>query len=141
MTARAWGAGYRQTTVCIDSYENGIFAGRFYNPYLKEGKSFQSITQFLLEMEQVLDALDFPKAFAVTRTFMQAPAHKSNLSELSNRVGKAATFSIQVLFRQNASWQGSVVWMEGGQEQGFRSVLELILLMDNALKRESEEAS
>ena len=141
MTARAWGAGYRETTVCIDSYENGIFAGRFYNPYLSEGKRFQSITQFLLEMEQVLDAMDFPKAFAVTRTFMQAPAHKSNSSEVVNRTGKAATFSVRVLFRQNASWQGSVIWLEGGLEQSFRSVLELILLMDNALKQETEKAS
>ena len=47
--------------------------------------------------------------------------------------GALASFSIRLLFRQNASWQGILTWIEGGQEQYFRSVLELVLLMDNAL--------
>ena len=47
--------------------------------------------------------------------------------------GKLATFYVRILFRQNASWQGSVAWLEGGSEQRFRSVLELLLLLDSAL--------
>lgn len=136
MTTRAWGAEYRTTTVCIDSYENGILAGRFYNPYLDGGKSFQSITQFLLEMEQALDAMDFPKAFTSTRTFAPPPEYETGPPETGYQPGKAATFAVRILFRQNASWQGSVTWMEGRQEQSFRSVLELILLIDNALSFE-----
>ena len=31
------------------------------------------------------------------------------------------TFIIRVQHRQNASWQGSVQWVEGGKEQHFRS--------------------
>ena len=42
--------------------------------------------------------------------------------------------SVRILFRQNASWQGSVLWREGGQEERFRSALELVLLMDSALR-------
>lgn len=41
---------------------------------------------------------------------------------------------MRILFRQNASWQGSVLWREGGQEERFRSALELVLLMDSALR-------
>jgi len=47
--------------------------------------------------------------------------------------GEQETFDVKILFRQNASWQGSVVWLEQKQEQSFRSVLELILLFDSAL--------
>jgi len=133
MTTRAWGAEYRTTTVCIDSYENGVLSGRFYNPYLPEGKSFRSMAQFLLEMEQVLDAMDFPKAFAATRTFSPPPEHETGPPGTEYRPGDEATFAVRILFRQNASWQGSITWIEGRQEQSFRSVLELILLMDNAL--------
>lgn len=50
--------------------------------------------------------------------------------------GKRATFALRVLFRQNASWQGSVTWLEGGQEESFRSVLELLMLMNSALTEE-----
>lgn len=133
MTTRAWGNEYRTTTVCIDSYENGVLTGRFYNPYLEGGKSFQSMTQFLLEMEQALDAMDFPKAFTATRTFAARPDHETGPPGIDFRPGDEATFTVRVLFRQNASWQGSVAWLEGKQEQSFRSALELILLMDNAL--------
>ena len=56
--------------------------------------------------------------------------------------GKVATFTIRVLFRQHTSWQGTILWLEKNMEQSFRSVLELILLMDSALRRiETEEAS
>jgi hypothetical protein len=45
---------------------------------------------------------------------------------------------VRVLFRQNASWQGSVTWMEGRQEESFRSALELLLLMKSALDQKQE---
>ena len=45
------------------------------------------------------------------------------------------TFIIRVQHRQNASWQGSVQWVEGGKEQHFRSALELIKMMDEALEQ------
>jgi len=136
MTTRAWGNGYRLTTVCIDSYENSELCGRFYNPYLSGGHSFQSVTQFLLGMEQALDAMDFPRAFNTVRTFAPAPDHEAGSLDADYAPGKQATFTVRVLFRQNASWQGSVTWMEGRQEQSFRSVLELILLIDSALNIE-----
>ena len=44
-----------------------------------------------------------------------------------------ATFQSTVLFRQNASWQGSLIWREKELDAPFRSVLELIGLIDNAL--------
>ena len=46
--------------------------------------------------------------------------------------GDVATFAVRVLFRQNASWQGSILWVEGDREESFRSVLELIFLLDSA---------
>lgn len=52
--------------------------------------------------------------------------------------GKLATFYVRILFRQNASWQGTVLWSEGGQEERFRSALELALLLDSALEQVSE---
>ena len=45
---------------------------------------------------------------------------------------------MRILFRQNASWQGSVTWLEGGRDESFRSVLELLLLMHSALETEQD---
>ena len=133
MTTGIKGEAFRTTTVCIDSYENGVPKGRFYNRCLPEGKVFQSITQFLVEMEQTLDDVKYPKSFAELRTFAPPADSETGPPEPQLQTGAEATFSVRILFRQNASWQGSVIWLEGRQEQSFRSVLELILLIDNAL--------
>lgn len=57
---------------------------------------------------------------------------KENLEKIKN-VASSATFSVQILFRQNCSWQGEIVWFEGEKRLRFRSLLEMITLMDEAL--------
>ena len=134
MTSKTKGEELRTITVCIDHYQDGVPAGRFYTPIFPEGKSFRSLTQVLLEIEQFLDSMEFPKAFHELRRFAPAATDASlPISGTPPRPGASATFSIRILFRQNASWQGRVTWLEGKREQVFRSALELILLMDNAL--------
>lgn len=127
------GAEYRVTTVCIDSCENGILVGRLYNPFLSEGKPFLSTMQFLLEMEHLLNSMNFPQSSSRIRTFLPMEDHNTGPPERSYRMGEIATFEMRILFRQNVSWQGSLCWLEAKQEQHFRSVLELIFLIDNAL--------
>ena len=134
MAQRVWGEGYRTTLVCVDSFEKGVPRGRFFNPYMESEQSFESLTQFLQSMETVLDSMDFPRAFQTVRTFAPLPNNNSPPGEETGRTGKLATFAIRILFRQNASWQGSVTWLEGKSEQSFRSALELILLMSTALE-------
>lgn len=47
--------------------------------------------------------------------------------------GKRATFVVQVQFQQNATWQGTIQWLDQKKVQNFRSTLEMIRLMDEAL--------
>ena len=51
------------------------------------------------------------------------------------------TFVVEVVGQQNASWQGSVNWVNTGKKEHFRSALELIRLIDSALEedRKTEE--
>ena len=49
------------------------------------------------------------------------------------------TFTVTVNFTQNATWQGHIHWAEKNQKQTFRSALEMLKLMDNALVEVSEE--
>ena len=48
------------------------------------------------------------------------------------------TFEVRVRFMQNSTWQGEIHWLEANQMQNFRSVLEMIKLMDEALTDETE---
>lgn len=140
MAARAWGEEYRTTLVCVDSYENGVPKGRFYNPCMPAAKSFYGVTQFLQEMDAILEQMDFPKSFTARRTFSPNRKPMETDEQQQKLTGDQATFALRVLFRQNASWQGSVTWLEGRQEQSFRSVLELILLLDSAMNYQDASA-
>lgn len=124
----------RAMLVCVDSSEKGVWTGRYYNSSLKKGESFRSLVDFLMKMEKTLDQMYFPQSFSAVRRFTQE--EETELIGASNeecQTGKAATFLIRILFRQNASWQGSILWLEGKREESFRSVLELIFLVNDAL--------
>lgn len=124
----------RTTFVCVDSYENKIPKGRLYNSFLDSGIEFVGVMDFLLNMENMFADINSPQEFTAKRSFRKSSGKVQSVPTEENiMVGKLATFSIRLLFRQNASWQGSVAWREGKSEESFRSVLELFLLMDSAL--------
>jgi len=134
------GEDRRTTVLCIDTYQEDEPAGRIYTPNSEKGVQFRGLTAFFRQMEAALDTMDLPQSFTVMRTFGRNPVRESEaLSGTGVREGSLATFLIRILFRQNASWQGSVTWLEGGQSQSFRSALELILLMDSVLKQDENE--
>ncbi|MBP7349179.1 MAG: hypothetical protein KA965_10895 [Butyrivibrio sp.] len=55
--------------------------------------------------------------------------------------GKESTFIVQVQYRQNATWQGQVVWAEENRKEHFRSALELIKLIDSAMEEQRNGAA
>jgi len=49
------------------------------------------------------------------------------------------TFIIQVKGTDNGTWQGTVDWVEEKKKVAFRSVLELIRLMDSSISIQEEQ--
>ena len=44
------------------------------------------------------------------------------------------TFVVQVRYRRNGTWQGTVSWMNGGNKSSdFRSALEMLKLMEDTM--------
>ena len=124
----------RKITICIDSYDNGILEGCFYTPS-RDSEGFTSLIQFLLKMEEYLDDRQQPQSYTSARRFtslLEPDAPGGCTSSFCK--GSKATFELQILFRQHSSWQGLLTWREGSAEQSFRSVLELVMLMDSALR-------
>lgn len=131
---RPYGNEYRTTMVCIDGYDGGVPSGRLYNPALPGGARFESLMEFILCTEALLDGMQFPQSFTAVRAFAPPVQAPPSQAEEEAQHGKRATFALRILFRQNASWQGSVQWLEENREQSFRSALELFLLLDSALR-------
>ena len=55
----------------------------------------------------------------------------TNMNNDSGR--RKGTFIVKVEYCQNGTWQGKVVWAEENRTERFRSMLELIKLMDEAM--------
>ncbi len=54
-------------------------------------------------------------------------------------LGNSQNFVVTVRSQENHTWQGTVSWVEGKQQSNFRSVLELLHLMDSAITPEEED--
>lgn len=134
---RMWENGYRTTIVCVDTYDRNNVTGRLYNPFLPKGEEFQGLMDLIWKMEALLDGMQFPQPFTEDRSFRERKVKLSSATAgMETKKGKVGTFAVRILFRQNASWQGTVSWVEGKQERNFRSALELLKSMDSALYRE-----
>lgn len=131
---RIRGDASRTTLICVDSYAQRVPQGRYYCGREEQGGTFQSLSQLLVGMEHNLDSANIPQSFTAVRSFSVMPEEKQReIADENARNGELATFAVRIFFRQHTSWQGSVTWLEERCEQPFRSVLELILLMDSAL--------
>ena len=118
--------------LCVDSYENKVLVGRIYNVLRDSSVPFISTMDMLIKLDALLDESKVVQAYSIKRVFTPNTATDSLSQTGSVEEGKLATFSIKLLFRQNASWQGAVHWCDGHSEETCRSVRELLLLMDNA---------
>ena len=57
---------------------------------------------------------------------------------MNKRLKKKQTFIIEVVDTQDSTWQGKVNWVNGKKEQAFRSVMELLRLVDSVVGDEKE---
>ena len=120
--------------ICVDSYEQRVLSGRYLNYGPEETEhTFHGVMQLLAGMEQILDDADYLQPTHAMHSFASKLSRAKEPQERLCRNGKTATFVVKILFRQHTSWQGSVTWLEENVEQPFRSVLELLLLIDSAL--------
>lgn len=117
----------------IDEYDNDIPVGRFHCPALGESGGFRSMTQLLMRIDQCLDIQNAPQAFCHVRSFSPGAGPWSDPEDPAGvRPGSVATFTLQLHFRRNASWQGTLTWQETRDVIPFRSALELIYLINSA---------
>ena len=56
---------------------------------------------------------------------------------LLSKHGDIGTFIVRVQHRQNSSWQGRITWMEEDKTIQFRSVWEMIKLIESAVDQVS----
>lgn len=126
----------RTSVIKIISYTHKSMKGFLVNPYFEKEVYFENLTQLVFLIEGMLDDLNCPQKGMESRNFRREGAAAPRVTESTAPPEDSqvlASFKLNILFRQNASWQGSVVWIEQRMESQFRSLLELIFLMDSVL--------
>ena len=141
MQGKLYGEVYRRTLVCVDACEQRAISGRMYHSSMEYGLQFHSLMELLLDMDELLDEIQLPQATVEMRTFgkRRRSLRGTPVPIVREWTGEIATFEVRVLYRQNASWQGTIKWIEGKKESQFRSVMELLTLVDSALSGGEEK--
>jgi len=131
---------YRTSIIAVDEYNNADFSGKLYNPFYNKCIQIKSFQQLVKELDTLMDEIGCPMSGMEKRTFTKHLHADSETLFLANKTqvpkGKIGTFAIRIQYRNNASWQGTIKWMEGDAEEYFRSVIELFWLLDSAMKSE-----
>lgn len=125
--------------ICIDSIHNNCISGSISGQRLSSPIYFSDINDFIVQIDALFDIQKFPKAFQKIRSFTnkRLPSVPATLTteEMKTQtnsdplLGKHITFLLNISSRQNASWQGVVDWMDGNENQHFKSTLEFIRLL------------
>ncbi len=136
--------------VYVDSFAEMELSGRIFSP-LGRTIPFNGVLFLLNDLNEICDSIHYPQSTHQLRSFVPEPSrnkpHAMEEAETVDQIvekekkevrGAAATFVVQVRFRQNATWQGTVRWTDTGKTQNFRSTLELINLMEGALTSSGE---
>lgn len=121
----------------ITSYEAKNFRGWVYNEHFRKRIDFLDLCGMLSAMESLYDTLSFPQAAFQPRHFGKLKKSgilaRGAVPEMDMEQKDRATFVVHVQFRQNATWQGTIQWVDTNKTQSFRSTLEMIKLIDEAL--------
>ena len=138
----------------ITDSANGHFCGEICNLLYEETIPFQGLDEAFLRMDQMMDELGCPQAATELCSFPRGKKQRADETEhativemrawrckrywdkgfMQSRLSRKPQIQIEVLYRQNATWQGRISLMRPFEPRCkcFRSVLELIHLIHSA---------
>lgn len=53
---------------------------------------------------------------------------------------KKGTFILEIMDTQNQNWQGRVEWVQGQKKETFRSLMELLTLIDSVVGEDEKKS-
>lgn len=128
---------------CVDAACDERISGRVFSRRFTRAVAFSDLTDLILQLDKVFDRQGFPQAFQRGRTFLRSETDADYIADdpacgiseesvLAQR-GGVLTFDITVVSRRNTNWQGTVCWVDSGEQQEFSGVMELLRLLQQKL--------
>jgi hypothetical protein len=128
--------------LCVDRLGAAGPAGQLFHSYRTDAVPFGGADEMIFHMEDLYDTLNFPHPGTNERSFIPAKKTEAHFTErdrimkdetLLSKHGDLGTFIVRVQHRQNSSWQGRITWMEQDKTISFRSVWEMVKLIESAV--------
>lgn len=110
-----------EAILLVTSYNNGQMQGWLTHSRLDSPIEIHSVPHLLFSIDEYL--------LQENRVISYRAFEPTGLDKLPH----IATLRINILFRENFTWQGLLVWEEQQKEASFRSIWELIQILDEIL--------
>ncbi len=142
--------------ICIEDNRDADYQGLLYHQYSDDPIEFDGTADMMMKMEALFDEWDFPQRGLAARKFdrknrdelkrkkinpdddrlpIEIIADKCGVRNVQNKSGKLGTYVVQVVYRQDASWQGHVIIKASDEKYDFNSALELVRLIDSSVNK------
>lgn len=130
VTRLPYGLGKKMCEVAVRNYEDHNMSGDVSHPAVEDRRTFYNEFELREKIAEMIDPL--PENARDHSVIIPRSFHVEN-----GNYGPA-TFVVRVLFRRNATWQGTIGWKEKRCQVSFRSFMELLLLMHEAVARSGQ---
>ena len=130
VTRLPYGLGKKMCEVAVRNYEDHNMSGDVSHPAVEDRRIFYNEFELREKIAEMIDPLPEnakEHSVIIPRSFY-----------VENGNYGPATFVVRVLFRRNATWQGTISWKEKRCQVSFRSFMELLLLMHEAVARSGQ---
>jgi|GEM_PF-1179313 len=131
--------------ITIDTFEDGVIAGRIYNPTRQEPMAYRDWHGFLMAVNNLLDANGNPMPAMELRGFTGAsvsarythrPALVHQYEDFLDTKGDIATYDLVINSRHEATWQGILI--DGDDACEFTHLMTLMKRMTDTLEEETQ---
>jgi len=130
--------GVQHFIICVDDFKNGELSGKLFCGINQQATPYSGVMPLLSLIEGTLDEItpmqQFEQRRSLRRVMVPIGETGSWHASTTGDSGNLATFRLQIHFRQNATWQGELTWVEGKSAACFRSALEMLLAMYEVLQ-------
>lgn len=118
--------------LAINEYDAGRFVGNFQNITTQKGEQFRELVDLAKTLRNFME-IRYKDEKSLNKCLNYKHVISSVASSTYRKGGKRATFTIKIMFRKHATWQGVIFWHEGKMQQSFRSFQEMLFMVVSVL--------
>jgi hypothetical protein len=143
------GVSTRDFLIGITSRHKATIQGYILYKALNQSQYFESFLEMIHLIDEKLNSLDIARPATEIRSFYgpyALPGREGRINNLKNNSVKPTLkkalgkpeFLVRLNMRHNATWQGELYWLNTDMRVHFRSVMEMIALMEEAMEISGE---